>query len=141
MLVIQLLHRSDRVFIIWRTIHWILKFTIPFLIVQLQKHLSREDCPYHKFITGLISSLCLVVLNCILSLIFGFLKHKKSQFFFVPFVLRKWDLCLGNMDTLFERPKAKGVDTRRELIKFYDEHYSANLMHLVVYGKGRFWSI
>ncbi|CAF2059199.1 unnamed protein product [Brassica oleracea var. botrytis] len=67
-------------------------FTIPFLIVQLQKHLSREDCPYHKFITG-------------------------------------------KMDTLFERPKAKGVDTRRELIKFYDEHYSANLMHLVVYGK------
>ncbi|KAL0805652.1 hypothetical protein Bca101_098143 [Brassica carinata] len=58
----------------------------------LQKHLSREDCPYHKFITG-------------------------------------------KMDTLFERPKAKGVDTRRELIKFYDEHYSANLMHLVVYGK------
>ncbi|KAG2324874.1 hypothetical protein Bca52824_007602 [Brassica carinata] len=64
----------------------------PWRIWQLQKHLSREDYPYHKFIT-----------------------------------------C--NMDTLFERPKAKGVDTRGELIKFYDEHYSANLMHLVVYGK------
>jgi hypothetical protein len=28
------------------------------------------------------------------------------------------------------------LDTRLELIKFYDSHYSANLMQLVVYGKG-----
>lgn len=28
------------------------------------------------------------------------------------------------------------MDTRLELIKFYDSHYSANLMQLVVYGKG-----
>ncbi|XP_010472492.1 PREDICTED: insulin-degrading enzyme-like 2 [Camelina sativa] len=41
----------------------------------------------------------------------------------------------GNMDTLHVRPEAKGIDTRSELIKFYDEHYSANIMHLVVYGK------
>ncbi|XP_057438666.1 insulin-degrading enzyme-like 1, peroxisomal [Lotus japonicus] len=58
---------------------------------QLQKHLSAEDHPYHKFSTG-------------------------------------------NWDTLEIRPKAKGLDTRNELIKFYDENYSANLMHLVVYS-------
>ncbi|GMY19416.1 insulin-degrading enzyme-like 1, peroxisomal [Fagus crenata] len=59
---------------------------------QLQKHLSREDHPYHKFSTG-------------------------------------------NSDTLEVRPKAKGLDTRLELIKFYEENYSANLMHLVIYAK------
>ncbi|EOA29315.1 hypothetical protein CARUB_v10025596mg [Capsella rubella] len=64
----------------------------PWRMNQLQKHLSREDHPYHKFNTG-------------------------------------------NMDTLHVRPEAKGIDTRSELIKFYDEHYSANIMHLVIYGK------
>jgi insulysin len=34
------------------------------------------------------------------------------------------------------RPKAKGIDTRNELIKFHEENYSANLMHLVVYTNG-----
>lgn len=45
------------------------------------------------------------------------------------------------------RPKARGLDTRQELLKFYEENYSANLMHLVVYAKGnesfvlvRFWN-
>ncbi|KAJ7976778.1 insulin-degrading enzyme-like 1, peroxisomal [Quillaja saponaria] len=57
---------------------------------QLQKHLSAEDHPYHKFSTG-------------------------------------------NWDTLEVGPKAKGLDTRLELIKFYEENYSANLMHLVIY--------
>uniref|UniRef100_A0A1J3JW63 Zinc-metallopeptidase, peroxisomal n=2 Tax=Noccaea caerulescens TaxID=107243 RepID=A0A1J3JW63_NOCCA len=61
-------------------------------IRQLQKHLSREDHPYHKFSTG-------------------------------------------NMETLHVRPEARGIDTRSELLKFYDEYYSANIMHLVVYGK------
>lgn len=42
------------------------------------------------------------------------------------------------MDTLHVKPQAKGVDTTSELIKFYEEHYSANIMHLVVYGKGMF---
>lgn len=42
----------------------------------------------------------------------------------------------GNWDTLMTVPKGKGLDTRQELIKFYEENYSANLMHLVVYGKG-----
>ncbi|GKV32547.1 hypothetical protein SLEP1_g41143 [Rubroshorea leprosula] len=41
----------------------------------------------------------------------------------------------GNCNTLEVRPKAKGVDTRQELLKFYEENYSANLMHLVVYSK------
>lgn len=39
----------------------------------------------------------------------------------------------GNWDTLEVRPKAKGLDTRNELLKFYEENYSANLMHLVIY--------
>lgn len=59
---------------------------------QLQKHLSAEDHPYHKFSTG-------------------------------------------NWDTLEVRPKSKGVDTRQELLKFYEQNYSSNLMCLVVYGK------
>ncbi|GMP97446.1 hypothetical protein CsSME_00045697 [Camellia sinensis var. sinensis] len=59
---------------------------------QLQKHLSAESHPYHKFSTG-------------------------------------------NWDTLEVKPKARGVDTRHELLKLYEENYSANLMHLVVYGK------
>ena len=44
----------------------------------------------------------------------------------------------GNIDTLDVRPKSKGIDTREELLKFYEEHYSSNLMCLVVYGKGKF---
>lgn len=45
--------------------------------------------------------------------------------------------CLGNWDTLEVKPKEKGLDTRLELIRFYEEYYSANIMHLVVYAKGR----
>ncbi|KAI3864340.1 hypothetical protein MKX03_026913 [Papaver bracteatum] len=41
----------------------------------------------------------------------------------------------GNWDTLEVRPKQKGLDTRNELIKFYKEHYSSNIMRLVIYGK------
>ncbi|XP_024035217.1 insulin-degrading enzyme-like 1, peroxisomal isoform X2 [Citrus clementina] len=41
----------------------------------------------------------------------------------------------GNWETLEVRPRAKGLTTRHELIKFYNEHYSSNLMHLVVYSK------
>nr|DAD42406.1 TPA_asm: hypothetical protein HUJ06_000636 [Nelumbo nucifera] len=41
----------------------------------------------------------------------------------------------GSWDTLEVRPKARGLDTRCELIKFYEANYSANLMQLVVYGK------
>ncbi|XP_022766679.1 insulin-degrading enzyme-like 1, peroxisomal isoform X2 [Durio zibethinus] len=41
----------------------------------------------------------------------------------------------GNWHTLEVRPKAKGLDIRHELLKFYEENYSANLMHLVAYTK------
>jgi len=42
----------------------------------------------------------------------------------------------SSLETLETKPKAKGLDIRLELLKFY-ENYSANLMHLVVYGKGK----
>jgi hypothetical protein len=42
----------------------------------------------------------------------------------------------GSWETLETKPKARGVDIRLELLKFY-KNYSANLMHLVVYGKGK----
>lgn len=42
----------------------------------------------------------------------------------------------GNRDSLEVRPKANGINIRDELIRFYEENYSANLMNLVVYGKG-----
>ncbi|KAK1287665.1 Zinc-metallopeptidase, peroxisomal [Acorus calamus] len=41
----------------------------------------------------------------------------------------------GNWDTLEVIPRAKGIDTRLELLKFYEDNYSANQMHLVLYGK------
>ncbi|KAJ4789664.1 Insulinase (Peptidase family M16) family protein [Rhynchospora pubera] len=41
----------------------------------------------------------------------------------------------GSWETLEVRPKAKGLDTRLELLKFYENNYSANLMQLVVYAK------
>ncbi|XP_031738679.1 insulin-degrading enzyme-like 1, peroxisomal isoform X2 [Cucumis sativus] len=41
----------------------------------------------------------------------------------------------GNWDTLEVQPKAKGLDTRHELLKFYENNYSSNVMHLVVYAK------
>ncbi|KAL8489855.1 hypothetical protein ACS0TY_025658 [Phlomoides rotata] len=42
----------------------------------------------------------------------------------------------GNWETLEIRPKERGVDTRQELLMFYKDYYSANLMHLVIYSKG-----
>ncbi|KAG0597423.1 hypothetical protein M758_UG337100 [Ceratodon purpureus] len=41
----------------------------------------------------------------------------------------------GNKITLHTRPNARGIDIREELLKFYDENYSAGLMYLTVYGK------
>ncbi|XP_075101530.1 insulin-degrading enzyme-like 1, peroxisomal [Nicotiana tabacum] len=41
----------------------------------------------------------------------------------------------GSWDTLEVQPKARGLNTREELLKFYEENYSASLMHLVVYAK------
>ncbi|CBJ49276.1 conserved unknown protein [Ectocarpus siliculosus] len=42
----------------------------------------------------------------------------------------------GNAKTLGEEPKDRGVDVRAELLKFHSRYYSANLMRLVVLGKG-----
>ncbi|XP_073016087.1 insulin-degrading enzyme-like 1, peroxisomal [Primulina eburnea] len=41
----------------------------------------------------------------------------------------------GNWDTLEVRPKERGLDTRQKLLQFYNENYSANRMHLVIYAK------
>ncbi|CAI5492294.1 unnamed protein product [Closterium sp. Naga37s-1] len=42
---------------------------------------------------------------------------------------------VGSLETLREVPEASGRDIRQELVAFYEKYYSANLMHLVVYGK------
>ncbi|XP_026333644.1 insulin-degrading enzyme, partial [Hyposmocoma kahamanoa] len=41
----------------------------------------------------------------------------------------------GNKETLETIPKAKGIDVRKELLKFHQKWYSANIMTLVVLGK------
>jgi len=43
---------------------------------------------------------------------------------------------VGNLETLKESPTKQGIDAREELIKWYNEHYSANLMKLSVLGSG-----
>ncbi|KAK6149150.1 hypothetical protein DH2020_016675 [Rehmannia glutinosa] len=45
------------------------------------------------------------------------------------------DINIWNWETLDVRPKERGLDTRQELLRFYNENYSANLMHLVIYTK------
>lgn len=41
----------------------------------------------------------------------------------------------GNLQTLKIEPEKRGVDVRSEFIKFYEKHYSANRMKLVVLGR------
>lgn len=41
----------------------------------------------------------------------------------------------GNYETLHTDPVAKGLDVREELLKFYKESYSANIMKLVILGR------
>jgi insulysin len=41
----------------------------------------------------------------------------------------------GNYDTLHDVPLSRGVKIRDEFIKFYEKHYSANRMKLVVLGR------
>ncbi|KAL3678033.1 hypothetical protein R1sor_020989 [Riccia sorocarpa] len=41
----------------------------------------------------------------------------------------------GNLETLEIKPKAEGIDTRAELLKFYEALYSSNLMCFAVYGR------
>mmetsp|Transcript_11475 Transcript_11475/g.13165 ORF Transcript_11475/g.13165 Transcript_11475/m.13165 type:complete len:1018 (+) Transcript_11475:130-3183(+) len=42
---------------------------------------------------------------------------------------------IGNIETLREQPKIDGVNVREYLLEFYEKHYSANLMKLVVLGR------
>jgi insulysin len=41
----------------------------------------------------------------------------------------------GNLQTLRDEPRSRGVEIRDEFMKFHDRHYSANRMKLVVLGK------
>ena len=41
----------------------------------------------------------------------------------------------GNLETLRDEPRKRGVEVRDEFMKFHDNHYSANRMKLVVLGK------
>lgn len=43
----------------------------------------------------------------------------------------------GNLETLYDSPKAKGQDIRAELLKFHDNYYSANIMKLCILGRGK----
>lgn len=40
----------------------------------------------------------------------------------------------GDIHTLLEEPRAKGIDPHKRMLEFYHQHYSANLMRLCVYG-------
>lgn len=41
----------------------------------------------------------------------------------------------GNLATLLHGPQANGVDVRQHLLRFHEQHYSANNMRVVVVGK------
>jgi len=41
----------------------------------------------------------------------------------------------GNLQTLRDEPRKRGVEVREEFIRFHDQHYSANRMKLVVLGR------
>lgn len=43
----------------------------------------------------------------------------------------------GNLETLQDAPGREGVDVRDELIKFHAKYYSANIMKLVILGRGK----
>lgn len=49
-----------------------------------------------------------------------------------------WKFGTGNKTTLWDEPVAKGINVRERLLQFYKEHYSANLMKLVVIGSRTF---
>lgn len=42
----------------------------------------------------------------------------------------------GNLETLQDAPGREGLDVRDELIKFHSKYYSANIMKLVILGRG-----
>lgn len=41
-----------------------------------------------------------------------------------------YDFSTGNVQTLLENPAKQGLDISKELRKFYDTYYSANMMKL-----------
>ena len=41
----------------------------------------------------------------------------------------------GNLKTLWEGPRSRGLDVRDELLKFHDRYYSANVMKLCIIGR------
>ncbi|WFD32379.1 insulysin [Malassezia sp. CBS 17886] len=41
----------------------------------------------------------------------------------------------GNLATLWDGPRARGLDIRDELLRFHERYYSANMMKLVVLGR------
>ena len=41
----------------------------------------------------------------------------------------------GNLETLRDAPRKRGIEIRKEFMDFHDKHYSANRMKLVVLGK------
>ncbi|CAG8531352.1 10171_t:CDS:10, partial [Cetraspora pellucida] len=45
---------------------------------------------------------------------------------------------IGNLESLKDVPSKAGLNVRTELLKFHDSYYSANLMKLVVLGRGNF---
>lgn len=47
-----------------------------------------------------------------------------------------WRFGTGNKQTLWDEPVSQGRNPRSELLDWYGEHYSANVMKLVVLGKG-----
>lgn len=47
-----------------------------------------------------------------------------------------WRFGTGNKQTLWDGPIAEGRNTRSELIEWYGQHYSSNVMKLVVVAKG-----
>lgn len=46
-------------------------------------------------------------------------------------------LSTGNRETLCTIPMSKGINIRDEVLKFYSDFYSSNIMSLVVLGKGK----
>lgn len=48
-----------------------------------------------------------------------------------------WHFGTGNLTTLKENPAKEGIDVREELISFYHKYYSANIMKLVIVGRGK----
>lgn len=64
------------------------------------------------------------------------LQKNYHNFDILTWLSEQFIVSAGSWATLETLPKERGLDTRQELLKFYEENYSANLMHLVVYVKG-----